>query len=141
MDIILKVLELIKFPIKKFNLDFINERNELPDIQGIITIQKTNLNGEFIDYFHYLRREKEEFWNSLDIYIQKEKSENIFKLINNVLKQKNQINNDDITDFSKSGNNEKLFLLDIDEFNRLVIIKIDNKILVQIIRFYKNNFA
>lgn len=125
------ILAYIKFPEKYFNLNFRKSLNDIPDYQGIIDVESFNINEEFIEHFVYRRREKEEFWNSIDIYIQPLKTDEFLENI--LLKDK--------MDFKSMENNEEIFKLKIDNLTRLNIIKSDKKILIQITRFDDNNFA
>lgn len=126
-----EILSYIQFPEKYFNLNLKKSINYKSDYQGIIELKKLNLNEEFIKRIIYRRREKEEFWNSIDIYIQPLKIDEFLK----------NLFLEETIDFKSMENNENIFKLKIDSLTRLEITKIDNQIVIQITKFENNNFA
>lgn len=125
------ILSYIKFPEKYFDLNLKKPLNYKSDYQGIIELKSLNLNEEFVKSIIYRRREKEEFWNSIDIYIQPLKIDEFLK----------NLSLEETIDFKSMGNNENIFKLKIDSLTRLEITKIDNNIVIQVTKFENNNFA
>ncbi|WP_418602695.1 hypothetical protein [Hwangdonia sp.] len=130
MNPLKNILTYINFPENDFNLDFKKSLDDNADSQGFINVNHFNVNSEFIEYFVYRRREKEEYWNSIDIFIQRDKIDDFLK---NLIPEKE-------LDFKKMENNEYIYELKVNSFIRLEVIKIENHIVIQITKFDNNNF-
>lgn len=123
-----ELLKLLEFP------DSINFSDKIKysetDSQGISTSERIILDGKYIDYYKYSKREKDEFWQSIDIYIKIEKNENVIIQLNKFLEHK---------EFNDIENNERIFEHYINDNCRVELIKIENRLVFLITKFNTRN--
>ena len=119
-----KLLKLLELP------DNINFNYEIAytdvDEAGLKKSEKKFLTGNYIEYCKFLKRDKHEFWNSIDLYIRKEKNEEVLILCEKFLYHKN---------FCDIKDNETIYQDVIEDNIRLDLIKINDYLVLQITKF------
>lgn len=134
MKILEQILDIIGYP-NELDLSLEIENIVSIDFQGIKIYEMHQLNQKYIDYFQFRRRESVEFWNSLDIYIQQDKKDELLEIINKALIENKIIIKEDSKKFEDITNGETYFIIELNNKNRIDIMRIRNLISIQIIRF------
>jgi hypothetical protein len=134
LNIVQKILDIVEYP-NIFDLSLENEKIISIDFEGINIYEMHTLNHKFIDYFQFRRRENGEFWKSLDIYIQQNKNDELLKILNLLLVENEIITAENIKKFGDISNGNTYFIIELEPKNRIDIMRINDHISIQIIRF------
>ncbi|MCL5130556.1 hypothetical protein [Algibacter sp. L4_22] len=126
-------LQLLEFPtlIKFSEKTIFNETDTL----GISSSDKILIDNQYVDYYKYKKREREEFWKSVDIYIKIERNDDVLNLINNFLIENELSEQKKLKKFNDIKNNEKLFDFVTKDNFRVNIIRYENRIVIMLTMF------
>lgn len=128
MNVIAEILKKIGFT-ENFNLD---ENQFCSKVEDLTPPKEFNLKGLYIDKYKYLSRQNEEFWRSLDIYINIGKEDEVLLIINKCLEE----NNLDEIPKSIVSSEDILHRVDINKNYKISFVKNKGFLVVQIINFY-----
>jgi Ni,Fe-hydrogenase III large subunit len=134
MKILQEILDIVGYP---YELDLSLETEKIVsiDFQGINIYEMHQLDQNYIDYFQFRRREYVEFWSSLDIYIHQDKNDELLEILNKTLIENKIITKEDLRNFNDVPNGETYYIIELDNKNRIDIMRIRDLISIQIIRF------
>lgn len=132
MVIIKDILNIIELE-HEFNIEKNANSFVARDTQGMLLSPPTKESGNFIDYWQYTRRDRDEFWSSFDVFLIKEKTELALELISEFL-LRNSLIEESFNAFNKVINNHSFFKLENNE-GRFDIVKVNEQLSIRITHF------